>query len=260
VLHIRLGIQLNSLQLPFRQALAKASELGAAAVEIDARGELKPRELSQTGLRQLRKLLDEYGLRVCAVGFRTRHGYNVTEYADQRVEATQEALAFAYKLGAPVVVNHVGRIPAEPQGPEWELLLTTLQDLGRFGQRTGAMLAARTGAESGQDLARLIDALPEGTLGVDFDPGALIINGFSARDALLSLGRQVVHVHARDGVRDMAQGRGVEMPLGEGAADFPQLLGLLEQQNYRGYFTIEREQARDPMFEISQAVKYLRDL
>ena len=260
MLHIRLGIQLNSLHLPFRQALAKASELGATAVEIDARGELKPRELSQTGLRQLRKLLDEYGLRVCAVGFRTRHGYNVTDHADQRVEATQEALAFAYKLGAPVVINHVGRIPAQPQGPEWELLLTTLEDLGRFGQRTGAMLAARTGAESGEDLARLLNALPEGTLGVDFDPGALIINGFSARDALLTLGRHVVHVHARDGVRDAAQGRGVETPLGEGAADFPQLLGLLEEQAYRGYFTIECEQARDPMFELSQAVKYLRDL
>ena len=40
-------------------------------------------------------------------------------------------------------------------------------------------MAARTGAENGEDLAALIAALPQGALGVDLDPGALIV----ARDS-----------------------------------------------------------------------------
>jgi sugar phosphate isomerase/epimerase len=246
--------------LPIRDAIAQAAALGAEAVELDARNEIKPREMSETAVRQLRKLLEDHRLRVAAVSFRTRRGYHVTEDLNQRVEATKDALTLAYQLGAGVVVNSVGHIPPEAQGREWETLRDALTDLGRHGQRAGALLAARTGAESGADLARLIRALPEGSLGVDFDPGSLIVAGFSPAEALAALASNVVHVHATDGVRDLGQGRGVQTPLGEGAVDFPQLLGSLEEQDYRGYFTLERESSAEPLREIREAVKFLRGL
>ena len=71
---------------------------------------------------------------------------------------------------------------------------------------------------------------------------------------------KMFQVHAKDGVRDLAQGRGLEVPLGRGTVDFPELLGQLEEHNYRGYFTIERERADDPVFEIGQAVSFLRQI
>jgi len=37
-------------------------------------------------------------------------------------------------------------------------------------------------------------------------------------------------------------------------------MGLLEEREYRGYFTIERENASDPVLEVGQAVQYLRNL
>ncbi len=130
----------------------------------------------------------------------------------------------------------------------------------RHGEHVGALLAAETGSESGADLARLLNALPAGTVGVNFDPGNLIVNGFSATESLVSLGSHVLHVHAKDGVRDLAIGRGVEVPLGRGSADFPALLGMLEECDYRGYFTIERTGGSDPRGEIAQAVQYLKNL
>lgn len=260
MLQVKIGIQLASLRLPFKKALATAAQLGAQAVEIDARGEIKPQDLTRSATRQVRKVLDDLNLRVCAVAFRTRHGYNVAENLEARLDATKRAMQMAYDLGAPVVVNQVGRIPSEPVGPAWELLLQSLADLGRHGQHVGALLAAETGSESGADLARLIAALPPGSLGVNFDPGNLIVNNFSAADALTVLGEHVLHVHAKDGVRDLAQGRGVEVPLGRGSVDFPGLLAVLEEHQYRGYFTIERENADNPVYEIGQAVEYLRNL
>jgi len=260
VLELKIGIQLASLRLPLKLAIRQAAELGAKAVEIDARGEVKPRDLSQTGLRHLRKMLDDYHLHVCAVGFRTRRGYNVQEDLERRVQATKEAMDFAYKLAAPAVVNHVGRVPSSREDPEWELLVETLGDLGHHGARVGSILAARTGAESGEDLAGLITALPSGSIGVDFDPGNLIVNGFSVSEAAVALGANVVHVHAKDGVRDLAQGRGLETTMGEGAVDFPELLGLLEEHGYRGYFTIERQTAENPLPDIKRAIQYLRSL
>ena len=79
VLQLKIGIQLASLGLPFGQALAKAAVLGADAVEIDARREINPQELTQTGIREIRKLLEDHRLRICAVGFQTRYGYQVRD-------------------------------------------------------------------------------------------------------------------------------------------------------------------------------------
>ena len=260
MLQLRIGIPLSSLRLPFRQALAKAAALGADAVEIDARRELDLPELTQTGIREIRKMLEDQRLRVCALSFQTRYGYNVREALDRRVEGTKQAMSAAFKLGASVVVNYIGRIPETEEDPDWPLLVETLSDLGRHGQRVGATLAARTGAERGHDLARLLKSLPTGSLGVDFDPGALIVNGHSPREALTALAPHVLHVRARDAVRDIAQGRGLETPLGQGAADFPELLGILEEHQYRGYLTIESQTTGNPDVEIGSAVKYLKDL
>ena len=257
---LKVGIQLASLRQPFKQALHTAKELGAEAVEIDGRGEIQPGQMSQTGLRQLRKMLEDRNLRVGAVSYRTRRGYNVGDHLDERVAGTKQAMKFAFDLGAAVVVNQVGRVPSKPEGPEWDMLVQVLTELGHFGQHIGAWLAAETGSEDGADLARLINALPSGTIGVTFDPANLIVNGFSARTALEVLAPHVLHVHAKDAVRDVAQGRGLEVPLGRGSVDFPELIAALAEREYRGYFMIERERSQFPVFEIGQAVQYLRSL
>lgn len=257
---LKIAIRLSDLRLPFRKAIGVASRMGVTGVEIDARGEIRPQELAQTGLRDLRRLLGDAGLRVVAVGFQTRRGYDVPEEIERRVAATKGAMKFAADLHAPVVVNQIGRVPAEPSGRNWDLLVQTLTDLSQYGLHVGSLLAAQTGSESGADLGRLIAALPQRGIGVDLDPGNLIINGFSPLDTVQELGSHILHVHARDGVRDLARGRGLEVPLGRGSADFPALLGALEERTYRGYFTIAREDAENPEFEIGEAVKYLQSL
>ncbi len=135
---LKIAVQLASLRLPLRKALPLADRLGASGVEIDARGEFRPQDVTQTGLREIRRLLDEYGLRVVAVGFHTRRGYDVAEEIDRRVVATKAAMKFAADLRAPVVINQVGRVPSESTGRSWELLVQTLSDLSEFTASTWA--------------------------------------------------------------------------------------------------------------------------
>jgi sugar phosphate isomerase/epimerase len=260
VIPLRIGIQLASLRLPFKQALITAAQLGASAVEIDGREQVTPAELTQTALRQIRKLLEDLNLRVCAVSFRTRRGYGDLEDLDRRIDATKAAMQMAYSLGASVVINQIGSLPLEDSGPVWDRLRMSLDDLGRFGQRVGAMLAAETGAESGPELAKLINSLPEGTMGVNFDPGNLILNSHSVEEAATALGRHVLHVHAKDAVRDLARRRGVEVELGRGSVDFASMLAQLEEFGYQGYITVKRENAANPVAEIGQAVEYLKEV
>ena len=69
---LKVGVHLSSLCVPLERAILLAAKLGADGVEIDARRELKAADMSQTALRQLRKILNDHRLRVCAVAFRTR--------------------------------------------------------------------------------------------------------------------------------------------------------------------------------------------
>lgn len=257
---LKIGLQLAHLPLRFKKALQAAAEMGVDGVEIDARGEIKPAELSETGLRQLRNMLSELNLRVSAVSFQTRRGYDVEADLERRIAATKAAMKFAHAVGAAAVLNQIGRIPAEPKGRAWDLLVQSLTDLSIYGQHVGAVLAATTGTEGGDDLSRLLAVLPPGGIGVDLDPGELIVNDFAPADTVTKIGSHIVHVHAKDGVRDLARGRGISVPLGRGAADFPALLGSLEELGYRGYLTVGRPDADDPLHEFSAAVQYLKSM
>jgi sugar phosphate isomerase/epimerase len=260
VIPLRIGLQLTNLRQPFKQSLMTAAKLGVQAVEIDAREQIRPSELTATALREIRKMLDDFNLRVGAVSFRTRRGYGDPDDLERRIDATKAAMQMAYSLGASLVINHVGALPIEFSGPDWDRLRMSLVDLGRHGQRVGALLAAESGAESGPDLRKLIDALPEGSLGVNFDPGNFILNNHSVDEAAEALGRHVLHVHANDAVRDLARRRGVEVELGRGSVDFASMLAHLEEYGYQGYITIKRENAVNPVAEIGQAVSYLKEL
>jgi sugar phosphate isomerase/epimerase len=92
------------------------------------------------------------------------------------------------------------------------------------------------------------------------DPGNLVINGFSASEAARALAPHVHHVHARDAIRDLARGRGLEVPLGSGTVDFPELLGILEEHRYGGYFTIDRQTSGDAVTEVAQAIQFLTSM
>lgn len=262
----RIGVRLDSLRQPFKQALKTAAQLGANAVEINARDHVRPSSLSGTALRQLRKMLEDLRLEVSAVAFPTRRGYHVTDDLEPRVEATKAAMDMAYALGSRVVTNHVGHVvapvddPESPEDPTQSILRDALTDIGRHGQHCGAFLAARTGGEEAATIAGLIESLPTGFLMADFDPGNFIVNGFSASEALQRLVPHIVHVHARDGVRDLARGRGLEVPLGQGTVDWCELFAVLQQQRYAGFLTVERSESPNAVADVGNAVAYLREV
>jgi sugar phosphate isomerase/epimerase len=257
---LKIGIQIASLGLPLKRAVPLVAGWGVQAIELDARRGFTPAEASQTALRQLRKMLADHRLRVSAVSYSTRRGYDTSDDLERRIDGTKWAMKLAAALGSPVVVNRVGDIPEKSEGPVWDLLMQVLHDLGRHGQHAGALLVAETGGEAPTAMKRLLEALPTGSLGVDLNPGNLLVHGHTPLEAVQMLGPHIFHVHATDGVRDRARGRGQLVPLGRGMADWPALLGALQEQDYRGDFTIERRDADDPAYELEAAVKYLRNL
>jgi sugar phosphate isomerase/epimerase len=257
---LKIGIQTRSLRQPLRRAIETAARLGADGVEIDARTELPPGELSQTGIREFRKLLSDRQLEVAAVSFITRRSYDNRDELERRVVATQNAMRFAQSLGASVLINRVGRIADDAGDLRFAALVEVLSGLGAYGDRVGARLAAQTGENSGPDLARLMSALPDRTVGIDLHPSGLIHHGHDPAEAVAALGDRILHIHACDAVRDLSRGSVIDVELGRGAADMPAILGQLEEFGYRGWVTIECPNAPDPIGQAADAVAFLRSL
>jgi len=236
------------------------ARLGAAGVEFDARNELRPGEISDTGLRELRKLLDDRNLRVSAISYPTRRGYDVADDLDRRVLGTQAAMRLAANFRCEVAVIRVGRVASESDNVAFQRTIEALTALGVFGQRIGVRLAIQTNDTSPPELLRLIHALPQDSTGIDLHPTSLITAGHSPHEAVEILGPHILHVHACDAVRDISAQSAVEVELGRGAADFPELLGQLTEYDYRGWVTIERRVSTNPIPEIENAVQFLRSI
>ena len=243
-----------------KTALRAARDLGFRAVELDARTGLDPAQVTQTGLRQIRKWLGDQGLVVSGIAFPTRGGYGDAARLEGRIAATKAALKLAYDLGASVVFNHVGDIPATTDDPAWRLLIDVLADIGGFSQQVGATLCAEAGRAAPADLARLIAALPEGSLACDVVTGSLIVHGHDPAAAIATLGDRVAAVHATDAVAGAFAGRGRAVILGTGQVEFASVFATLEERGYRGWIGLEPVEPRDSRTELTAAMDYLRAL
>ena len=133
-----------------------------------------------------------------------------------------------------------------------------LQALARYGDRTGTILALETGNESGETLAKFLDRFDTGSLGVNLDPANLLIHGFPPFEAVRALNRRIVHVHAKDAHRSGASRAVQEVPVGAGDIDWLQFIALLEEVDYRGWLTIEREVGDNRLADVAAGAAFLR--
>ncbi len=257
MLKLRKGLRVENLRLPFKKALPVAAELGAEGIEVNARSEFRPGEISKTGVRHIRKMLEDHNLTICSLQFPTRRGYAEASDLEARIEATKAAMRLAYELGCGHVSNFVGRIDLEDQS---NILQEALTDLGIFGTKVGARFAIRTGPADGETLKGLLARLPMASIAIDFDPAELIINEKSPGEVLKDVGEHVVHFRARDAVRDLSLGQGIPVQLGRGSVDLAELLSVLEEKHYGGFLTIDQPGINDAIIENHESLEYLQQL
>ena len=256
----RIAAQTRRLAGTLKKALHIAAQMGCAGVQIEARQELRPSDLSETGARQLRKLLDDLNLRVGSVVYPTRRGYSEPADLERRLEGTRAAMQLAAQLHARVLLCNLGSVPEEADSPQRAVLEEAITDLSALATRIGVKLVAQNSPVDTSVLMSLVSSLPEAALWLDLHPAQLIAQGRSPAEFIAAAGKHIAHVHAADGVFDLASGRGVEVELGRGSADFPQLLGLLEEHEYRGWLTLERLHSQDITTDITNAIRYLHSM
>ena len=226
--------------MPLRRALREAQKLGIAGIELDAAGELAPKQLSQTGRRELLHLLRSHDLELTALGAPLRHGLDVPENQEGRIDHLRQVMDLSFELGPRMVLVQAGPLTEDVKDPRHGFLTQALSALARHGDRVGAILALETGLDDGPHVERFLARFDTGSLAVNLNPAHLHMAGHNPYEAVRVLGRRIVHAHANDARGSSQGGRGFaqEVSLGHGDLDWFQLLGNFEEIGYHGWLNV----------------------
>ena len=254
----KIGIRLESLGKSLRQAIGEAQRLGVRGVQADATGDLAPHALSQTGRSAFRSLLRSHNLELTALGCPLQRGLDSPDDPQQRIDHTKAVLNLSVDLGARIAIAQTGRASEQIGDPRSFLPTEALQALGRHGDKIGAVLALESGLESGAALAAFLQpfSFDTASLKVNLDPANLLVHDFDPCESARALCGKVVHVRATD-----AWGAGRrEAPLGRGDVDWANLLGVLEETDYRSWLTIERNSGVNRIADVAAGIRFLEQL
>jgi len=255
---IKIGVYLDCLGLPLRSALAAAQKMAVTGVQFDAAGDLSPQHLTQTGRRELRHLLRTHNLELTALNCPLRHGLDVAENQEARIDHVKNVLSLAFDLGPRLVTIQAGRLPENDEDPRGRFLAEALQTLGNHGDRTGTVLALESGLESGETLQKYLQRFNTGGLGVNYDPANLLSSGFNPFESARQLRGRIVHAQARDASQSRANRTLQEVPLGHGDTDWLMLLNIFAEMEYHGWWVVARQVGQNRLQDVAEGVAFLR--
>jgi sugar phosphate isomerase/epimerase len=254
----KLGIVLETVGLPVRQALPEAAKLAVQGVQIDAVGDLAPDQMTATGRREFKTLLRTFNLELSALNVPLRRGLDVAENLQPRIEHVRKVMQLAFDLGARKVIVPLPKVPDDPASPRAVTAREALSALGSFGDRVGAQVALEAGLDPGEKVRDYLATFDTGSLGVNFDPANFLLNGFDPLASLAALAGKVIHTHARDGRTATVGGGAREVPVGAGDIEWMVYVATLESIDYRGFLTVDRETGDDRFRDVAAGVQFLR--
>ena len=166
-----------------------------------------------------------------------------TAFRFRRLECLKKGAQFASWLGIKDIVTHVGFIPENPSTTEYRELLIAVSEIGKYCKELHIYFNFETGQETPITLLRTIQDTGLSNLGINLDPGNLLMYGKGNPIDAVDIYRSYVRgVHIKDGDYPTdPRFLGEEKSIGEGSVDFLQLISKLIEYGFCGGLIIERE-------------------
>ena len=281
---MKIGMIVEMLRKPLREALKTAAEMGVSGVQIYAvyGTDHNLMEMSDDEVRDLKKYCDSLGLTVSAVCCDLGgHGFADAAGNPERIAKTKKIIDKAALLDTHVLTTHIGVVPSDPSNPRYPVMVEAMRECGEYALAHDMVMAIETGPEPAKTLKRFLSDINCKGCGINLDPANLaMVCKDDPAQAVLTLAGNIVHTHAKDGVHYRACDPAVvynafaeggfealvaqtgqlfeEVPLGQGQVDWDAYLAALRRAGYDGFLTIEREVGADPAADIAMAVAFLK--
>lgn len=271
-----IGVMLDSFRMDAKDAIIKASQLGAKGLQMYATsGDFSPENMNSAKRKELLDMVKSNGLVFSALCGDLGMGFGNRELNPGLIEKSKRILDLAKELETDVVTTHIGVVPADKNHERYKIMQEACFELSRYADSLNAHFAIETGPEIATTLKGFLDDLGSTGVAVNFDPANFVmVTGDDPVKGVYTLRDYIVHTHAKDGknlrkcdpeviyrIIDEEANQGdayIELPLGEGGVDFDNYLKALDEIGYRGFLTIEREVGEDPAADIGKAIEFLK--
>lgn len=281
---MKIGVMLESLRKgSFREGVEAVAALGLDGIQVYCVdwSELNYK-ISSEKAKEYLDIVKSNGLVFSALCGDFATGFLDGEKNPEIVDKSKRVLEVAKMLECDVVTTHIGTLTDE-ETKKKEDARKACRELALFADSMGSAFAVETGPEMATTLCNFLDSLGAGGVRVNFDPANLVmVAGDRPETAVKTLGKYIVHTHAKDGIKlndgtkkdlnvvvggeakdhDALLGMGktyLELPLGEGDVNFDTYLPALASTGFDGFLTIEREVGANPEADIAMAVQFLRE-
>lgn len=238
---------------PFEYAVEQASRLGYEYLEpcllngrdlLAEAGYYHFRSMDEDAI-EVRDQLAAAGLKSSAVS-----AHAPLARPDVGVPYLRRAIRYASDLGAPIVITDAGLWPAWlDEELAWQLFRYSLTVLNQTAERYGIKVGIEPHDQvttKVDGLLRLVDLVPSPWIGINFDTGNSFLAGSDPVRDLTQVADRVIHVHAKDISFEQAErerghvtGTPVGCACGDGAVDWPAVVGVLRGAGYQGVLSVE---------------------
>jgi sugar phosphate isomerase/epimerase len=169
-----------------------------------------------------------------------------------------DAIELASRFDAEYLTCHFGFLCTDDE-QQSKSLADKMKLLADAAAKKNVMLLMETGQESAEDLRNFLKKLNHPALGVNFDPGNMILyDKGSPVDAVKILAPWIKHIHIKDATRTKVPGTwGLEVPWGDGDVHADKFLTALNNIGFEGAISIEREAGENPVDDVKKAIERL---
>ncbi len=278
---MKIGVITDCFKKSHFEGIEIAHSLGLSGVQIYATtGEFSPETLTEEKKAEYKALLAEKGIVISALcADMGGYGFEVEADNAERIEKTKAIVDLACEFGTKIVTTHIGVIPEDKGHTRYKVMLDALTACGIYAKEKGVTLAIETGPEKAKTLLAFLEDT-KGGVGVNLDPANFtMVTGQDAVEAVYILKDYIVHTHVKDGrmldpnqdptdvyhafavggVDALNACAGfIELPIGEGDVDWDNYIKALNDIEYDGFLTIERECGDDPTADIILASNFIK--
>ncbi|MBC8552663.1 MAG: sugar phosphate isomerase/epimerase [Candidatus Brocadiales bacterium] len=251
------GIVLESLRLRIKDGIKAASTLGFKGIQIDAtQREIAPENLSQTGRRELKRIIDLNKLCICALGGELGVGFINHNEFDFIIKRTKEIINLALDLQTSIVTVQIGSIPTDNGSTHWHAVNTALSEVGQHAENYGCRLAVKASYDNYPTLKDFLKSLYTEGVKLIYDPASLMTTNLDPIKGVYELHEYIIHTNLWD-TRQTEEGRQIEVPIGEGIIPVEEFASALDSTGYHGFYVINSKTMQDPIENIKKGKEFL---
>ncbi len=251
------GLVLESLRLRTKDGIKTASTLGFQGIQIDAtQREIAPENLSQSGRREIKRIIDLNRLCLCALGGELGVGFTNANEFDFLIKRTKEIINLALDLQAGIVTVQIGSIPKDNSTTHWHAVNTALSEIGIHAENYGCRLAVKASYDNYSTLKDFLKSLHTNGVKLIYDPASLMINNLDPIKGIYELYEYIAHTNLWD-TRQTEEGRQIEVAIGEGIIPVEELVSALDATGYCGFYVVNSNTMQHPVENIKKGKEFL---